>query len=184
MRQIETVARFKKVTPSILRDNIRNLYPGGLFDKVIGAKYEKYEDVIDPEFSLPQASTNHAAGYDFYFPLKEEITIYPHDTKIIPTGVRCEFLDPSYFLAIFVRSSMGIKHGIQLANQTGIIDADYYESENEGHIMAALYNNSDYEFTLKPGDRFIQGIFIPYGLSENGNDKRVQRTGGIGSTGV
>lgn len=180
-----TVATFHKVDPKIVADCIKKLpIPGGFFNKTLNpSAYASYEDAIDPEFKLPQRSTYNAAGYDFYYPLRLPVDLYPGDVMVVPTGVCCEFHDPNYFMSLHLRSSIGIKRNVMLANTTGIIDADYFEGENNGHIMVALYNYSDLVFTLNPGDRFAQGILMPYAIATNGNDNATQRTGGIGSTG-
>ena len=87
---------------------------------------------------------------------------------------------------LFIRSSIGIKQGITLANQTGIIDADYYDNpDNEGHIMVALTNLGQEDFQIHKGDRIAQGIFLSY-LTVDADMAGVgaKRQGGFGSTGT
>ena len=83
---------------------------------------------------------------------------------------------------IYPRSGLGFKYGINLMNQTAVVDADYYYSNNEGHIFIKLVNRGDKIVTVKRDDKFTQGVFLPYGITEddNVNDKR---NGGLGSTG-
>ena len=81
------------------------------------------------------------------------------------------------------RSSLGRKHGLRLANTIGVIDGDYVHAENEGHILVMLVNGGDHEVTLHPGERFCQGIFVPFGLAEE-EAVTEGRTGGFGSTGA
>lgn len=134
----------------------------------------------DKNINLPKRKTACSAGYDIESAV--DIDIPPKRTKVIATGLKVK-LNNNEFLSIFIRSSMAIKHGIILVNGTGIIDADYYNNEdNEGHILCALYNMGDKVFHVKKGDRIAQGIFMNYGKVKNDktNDKR---TGGIGSTG-
>ena len=73
---------------------------------------------------------------------------------------------------------------MQLDNTVGIIDSDYYNSDNEGHILVQITNDSKYGkiLKIKSGDRFLQGIFLPYGIVKNDNVTDI-RNGGFGSTG-
>ncbi|MBQ9035958.1 MAG: dUTP diphosphatase [Erysipelotrichaceae bacterium] len=127
---------------------------------------------------LPKRATKGSAGYDFHMPF--EMTINPGETYKIPTGIRSEIAD-GWVLQIFPRSSLGFKYKLQLDNTVGIIDSDYYHADNEGHIIIKVTNNSDKVLELKQGDRFAQGIFIPYGITVD-DDSNEERTGGFGST--
>jgi len=109
-----------------------------------------------------------------------ELTINPGETYKIPTGIRSEIAD-GWVLQIFPRSSLGFKYKLQLDNTVGIIDSDYYHADNEGHIIIKVTNNSDRVLELKQGDRFAQGIFIPYGITVD-DESNEERTGGFGST--
>ena len=85
-------------------------------------------------------------------------------------------------LLLYVRSSVGIKKGLVLANGTGVIDADYYYNEsNDGNICLALRNETDTDITLKAGERVMQGVFVPYLVADDDTTTET-RTGGIGST--
>lgn len=128
------------------------------------------------EIKLPTRSTSGSAGYDFVSPFTTNVLQTAH---VIPTGIRCKINNGS-FLAVVPRSSYGFKYGMCLSNTIGIIDSDYYNADNEGHIMISV--KSDKEFQIIHGDRFAQGILMPHFLSTNGNNNEV-RTGGIGSTG-
>ena len=131
------------------------------------------------DIPLPCRATAGSAGYDFVCPV--EVTMQPGQTAVIPTGVRC-FMEPGWVLLNCPRSSLGRKHGIRLANTVGVIDSDYVHADNEGHILVMLVNGGDHAVTLRPGERFCQGIFLPYGLAEE-NEVTGGRTGGFGSTG-
>jgi len=127
---------------------------------------------------LPKASSQYAAGHDFYCP----IPIYVSSTPIlIPTGIRwvTEEGDLDKVLIIAPRSGLGVKFGLRLRNTIGIIDADYCLSNNEGHIMASV--SAEKEFFLGDGDRFVQGIVLPY--YRCGEASNQIRNGGFGSTG-
>ncbi|MBP3637490.1 MAG: dUTP diphosphatase [Clostridia bacterium] len=131
------------------------------------------------ELPLPCRATTGSAGYDFVCPV--EVTMRPGDTAVIPTGIRC-FMEPGWVLLNCPRSSLGRKHGIRLANTVGVIDSDYVYADNEGHILVMLVNGGDHEVTLHPGERFCQGIFLPYGLADEA-EVTGERSGGFGSTG-
>ena len=128
---------------------------------------------------LPKRSTANSAGYDFITPIDFELN--PGEEIKIPTGIRCK-IDSDWVLTIHPRSSLGFKYQIGLANTTGIIDADYYNSDNEGHIMVKLINRGNKKFSANKGDKIVQGIFLPYGITVDDNSEGV-RNGGFGSTG-
>jgi dUTP pyrophosphatase len=135
------------------------------------AKFERISGFFDNR--LPERATAGSAGYDFFAP--EDITL-PGTVK---TGVRVKVI-PGYVLCIFPRSGLGFKYGVRLANTVGVIDSDYYNADNEGHIMIKL--ECDTPLTIKAGERFAQGIFLPFGITEDDNAAG-ERSGGFGSTG-
>lgn len=153
------------------------------FEKV-PEKYFDDETVISEAYvdvKLPRRATQYSAGYDFYIPYS--CKIYPGESRIIDTYVRCR-IHPNYFLALVPKSGLGFKYHVSLANTMGIIDSDYYNNDdNGGHIMVKLVNNGKEPLTLIKGDKFCQGIFIPYGLTTDDNPLQCERTGGFGSTG-
>jgi dUTP pyrophosphatase len=108
-------------------------------------KIEKYGDV-----NIPKRGTNKSAGYDIES--IEDVDIEPGTTKVVLTGLKAYMMDDEV-LKLYIRSSLAIKKGLTLANNVGIIDADYYNNlSNEGHIMVALTNLSDSTVTIKKGD--------------------------------
>ena len=131
---------------------------------------------------LPKRATSGSAGYDFFSPFP--IRLDPGASVVIPTGVRC-LISEGWWLGCFPRSGLGSKFRLQLDNTVGVIDSDYYYAENEGHIFAKLTNDSKEGKTLdlSVGDRFMQGIFLPYGITLNDNAVSARR-GGMGSTGA
>ena len=133
-----------------------------------------YEDIL-----LPKRSTKNSVGYDFYS--LYDITIKPNEIVKIPTGIKV-CMNENEFLGIFIRSSLGFKYNIRMCNQVGIIDADYYNNkDNEGHIFVCLQNHGDKDFVIRKGDRFVQGIFMPFLITDDDNTTS-RRIGGIGST--
>lgn len=131
------------------------------------------------EIPLPRRATAGSAGYDFVAPA--ETVVPAGGSALICTGIRAE-MEPGWVLMLFPRSSLGFKTGIRLANSVGIIDSDYAFAKNEGHIMVKLRNPSAQAVTIGRGERFCQGVFLPYGTAEEDSDF-AERSGGFGSTG-
>ena len=136
--------------------------------------------LIYDNVKLPKRATTGSAGYDFYTPI--DIELSPKTNIKLPTGIRVK-IENGYFLGIFPRSSLGFKFRLQLDNTVGIIDADYYYSDNEGHIMLKLTcdSNQDKTVSVKTGNGIAQGIFIPFGITVD-DDTTGIRNGGFGST--
>jgi len=131
------------------------------------------------EIPLPRRATAGSAGYDFTAPA--ETVIPAGGSALIPTGIRAE-MEPGWVLVLFPRSSLGFRTGVRLSNTAGIIDSDYAFARNEGHIMVRLRNPSDHPVVIGRGERFCQGIFLPFGTAE-GDETFEERHGGFGSTG-
>lgn len=131
---------------------------------------------------IPRRATSGSAGYDFFSPLK--FSLAPTESIKIPTGIRVKIND-GWFLSCYPRSGLGFKYRLQLNNTVGIIDSDYYNSENEGHIMIKITNSSFENLTidLSEGTAFAQGIFMAYGITFD-DDAYEIRNGGFGSTGM
>lgn len=129
---------------------------------------------------LPKRATTGSAGYDFFSPLN--IYLKPNETFKIPTGIRVS-LDEDKVLMCFPRSGLGFKYRLQLDNTVGIIDADYYYANNEGHIMLKITNDgkSDKKVFVDKGEGFAQGIIVQYFKTDD-DDSIEKRTGGFGST--
>ena len=163
------IAKFEKVS--------FEQFKGGYTDAIGEASDEQIREVYD-SLKLPKRATKGSAGYDFYAPFK--FILKPGQTIKIPTGIRCE-MNSDYVLMAFPRSGLGSKYQANLANGTGIIDSDYAYSNNEGHIMIKLVNRGDKPFSVKEGEGFAQGIFLPYGITVDDDCDGV-RNGGFGST--
>ena len=127
---------------------------------------------------LPKRATAGSAGYDFYAPY--DFVLEPHSEIIIDTGIRARISD-GWVLVILPRSGSGFKYGVRLANTAGVIDSDYFNADNEGHIKIKLVSHEK-EYKVSAGDAFAQGIFLPYGITED-DDCTAERHGGFGSTG-
>ena len=164
--------KFEKVSSSRFRSDWADTFAGESAEKI---------QKIYEEIRMPVRATVGSAGYDFYSPL--DFVLTPGQTIKIPTGIRARIED-GWVLMIFPRSGLGFKFRIQLNNTVGIIDSDYYGSDNEGHIFIKITNDSNEGRTLslKKGDGFAQGVFLPYGVTSDDETAAV-RNGGFGSTG-
>ena len=143
--------------------------------------FEKVAKYAEVDFPLPERKTELSAGYDFCLP--EEVTLEPGQLQLVPTGVKA-YMQAGEWLGMHIRSSMAVKKHLMLVNNVGIIDADYYNNEdNEGHIMLALLNMGQDKVVLPKGERVAQGIFYTY-LTADGDEKVAKsvRGGGFGST--
>ncbi len=143
-------------------------------------KFEIAKGYEDKNVILPKRGSKHSAGYDFYS--LEDYTLHPKEVHLFQTGVKARMNEDEVLLLV-VRSSIGIKKGLSLANQVGVIDSDYYGNEkNDGHILIALRNESEKDVTINKEERIAQGLFIHYLISDEDKTEEI-RTGGIGSTG-
>lgn len=134
---------------------------------------EEYKNIM-----LPKRATAQSAGYDFFAP--RNIDILPKQTVTFATGIRV-YMPSDWCLMIFPRSGLGFKYRLRLDNTVGIIDADYFGSDNEGHIFVRMTNESDKPLHIECGSAFAQGIFVNYLLTED-DDVTTTRNGGLGST--
>lgn len=167
---MKKIAKFEKVSIEQFKEGMRDM-----------PQYSETEvDAIYESIIKPARATVASAGYDFHTPIG--FTLKPGETIKIPTGIRCR-MDEDYALFLFPRSGLGFKYRLQLNNTIGVVDADYYGADNEGHIFVKLTNDSNEGKTveLKAGDAFAQGIFLQYGITVDDEADGI-RTGGFGST--
>lgn len=136
------------------------------------------DESIYDEINIPKRATSGSAGYDFYSPIS--FTLKPGETIKVPSGIRCR-IDDGYVLQIYPRSSLGFKYQLGLLNTVGIIDSDYYNADNEGHIIIGLVNRGNKDIIIEKNDRIVQGIFVKYYLAKE-EDIYDKRHGGFGST--
>ena len=157
------VARFLRVSPGRFQQDWTDALPG-------------VEPPPPPP--LPRRATAGSAGYDFFAPAAFRLD--PGQSLRIPTGVRARIAE-GWVLALFPRSGLGFKYRLQLNNTVGIVDSDYFGARNEGHIFVKLYNAGDRPVSVAAGEAFAQGIFLPFGLTED-DEAGGARVGGFGST--
>lgn len=136
---------------------------------------EIYENI-----KLPTRASSGSAGYDFFTPIP--VSLNAGEQILLPTGIRIK-IENGWFLGIVPKSGLGFKYRLQLDNTMGVIDSDYYYSDNEGHIFVKLTNDSKTEkkLDLKAGVSICQGIFLPFGITISDNATST-RNGGLGST--
>ena len=111
---------------------------------------------IGNEFPLPSYATPGSAGLDLRACLDEPLTLAPGETQLLPTGIAIYINDPKLCATILPRSGLGHKHGIVLGNLVGLIDSDY-----QGELMVSCWNRSATAFTIEPGERIAQLVFLP-----------------------
>lgn len=111
---------------------------------------------VGAEFPLPTYATSGSAGLDLRACLDSALEITPGMTTLVPTGLAIHIGDPGLAAVILPRSGLGHKHGIVLGNLVGLIDSDY-----QGQLMVSVWNRGEQSFTLQPGDRLAQLVFVP-----------------------
>ncbi|MGN0430088.1 MAG: deoxyuridine 5'-triphosphate nucleotidohydrolase [Acetatifactor sp.] len=165
------IAQFMKVSKEQFVSSMREEFP----------QYTEadIEDMYE-SLALPARATRGSAGYDFYAPFS--FSLPPNTTIKIPTGIRVK-MEEDWVLKLYPRSGLGFKYRLQMNNTVGIIDSDYFYSDNEGHIFIKMTNASNEGKTVEvaQGVGFAQGIFLEYGITVD-DDARGIRNGGFGST--
>ena len=165
------IAEFEKVSFSEFLSSWQKIFPND-----DNATIEQiYKNII-----IPYRATKGSAGYDFFSPI--DFTLSSQQTLLMPTGIRIK-IEEGWFLGVFPKSGLGFKYRLQLDNTTGIIDSDYYYSDNEGHIFVKLTNDSKTpkDLIIKKSQSICQGILLAYGITYNDDVKEI-RNGGLGST--
>ena len=116
--------------------------------------------ILDPrvgeQFPLPTYATSGSAGLDLRACLDDAVELAPGATTLIPTGLAIHIADPSLAAVILPRSGLGHKHGVVLGNLVGLIDSDY-----QGQLMVSVWNRGQDSFTIEPGERIAQMVFVP-----------------------
>jgi dUTP pyrophosphatase len=142
--------------------------------------------VLDPrltdEFGIPDYATAGAAGVDLRACVDGPVEIRGGACELIPSGIAIHIEDPSLAAVLLPRSGLGHKHGIVLGNLVGLIDSDY-----QGQVFISVWNRGSVSFTINPGDRIAQMVFVPVAqvafevVTEF--DQSDRHTGGFGHTG-
>ncbi|WP_319928817.1 dUTP diphosphatase [Xenorhabdus santafensis] len=116
--------------------------------------------ILDPrigqEFPLPTYATPGSAGLDLRACLDNAVELAPGQTELLPTGIAIHIADEQLAAVILPRSGLGHKHGVVLGNLVGLIDSDY-----QGQLMVSVWNRGNTTFTIEPGERIAQMVFVP-----------------------
>lgn len=165
------IAKFHKVSEEQFIEGFLDCFPD---------RNEAEAKQIYDTLKLPKRATAGSAGYDFFSPVDFELK--PNESLKLPTGI-CVEMENDWVLKLYPRSGLGFKFRLQLNNTVGIIDSDYFYSDNEGHIFIKITNDSKEEKSVRveAGTGFAQGIFLEYGITVD-DDATAIRNGGLGST--
>lgn len=167
---MKRIAKFYKVSEEQFKKD---------WEDTFSESADAWKAVYD-NIKLPRRATAGSAGYDFF--TTADIELNPGETVKIPTGIRAQ-MEEGWVLKVYPRSGLGFKYRLQLNNTVGIIDSDYFNAANEGHIFIKITNDSNEgkHLSMKEGEAFAQGLFIEYGITID-DDCQAERTGGLGST--
>lgn len=167
---MERRVEFQKVSYEQFRQDFLDYYPEELDEKYIQNIYDSIK--------IPCRATEGSAGYDFFIPFA--IKLKPTQTIMIPTGIKCD-MGENMVLMMFPRSGLGSKFRFILCNTVGVVDSDYINSDNEGHIFMNMVNNGDKELSLEQGKAFCQGVLMNY-CTTTEDAVTSKRNGGFGSS--
>lgn len=173
------IAKFEKVSYEQFKKDWLDTFAQRYYD----LDEEYVENIIREIYDaikLPKRSTAKSAGHDIMCPI--EIKLKPHETILIPTGIKCK-MPTDMVLMIFPRSGLGTKFRFVPCNLVGIIDADYADSDNDGHIFMKMVNDGEKNLKLEQGKAFCQGVLLQYYTTID-DDVNIKRNGGFGSSGV
>jgi dUTP pyrophosphatase len=137
---------------------------------------------LGEEFALPDYATPGSAGVDLRACVDDSVNLEPGQTELIPSGMAIHIADSSLAAIVLPRSGLGHKHGIVLGNLVGLIDSDY-----QGQVFVSCWNRGHAAFTINPGDRLAQMVFVPI-VQANFEivqefDRSDRGVGGFGHTG-
>ena len=167
---MEKIAQFYKVSEEQFINDWR---------AATGSSVEEAKSVY-ANIRLPRRATKGSAGYDFFAP--ESFTLVPHETILIPTGIRV-MIEDGWVLQLYPRSGLGFRHRLQLDNTVGVIDSDY-----RGEIMVGLQNSGKEDYVIQPADRIAQLMIAPVIQAQvelvDELDETARGAGGFGSTGA
>lgn len=171
---MKRIAKFEKVSYTQFRKDFLDTYN---YDP---SHVESYIREIYEGIKLPVRATTGSAGYDFFLPWG--VFLEPGESEVVFTGIRVK-MEPGWVLKLYPRSGLSSKFRMQLDNTVGIVDSDYYYSDNEGHIKIKITNDGKEGkmLNIERGKGFAQGIFVEYGITED-DDVTAVRNGGFGST--
>ena len=147
-------------------------------------QYKIIDKRIGGEWPAPSYATQGSAGLDLSACIDQDLTIEPGSCELVPAGIAIHIHNPSCAAVILPRSGLGHKKGLVLGNLVGLIDSDY-----QGELKISVWNRGSSSFTIQPGDRIAQLVFVPViqpelDLVEQFSDFSSRECGGFGSTGT
>lgn len=139
--------------------------------------------LLGTKFPLPEYATDGSAGVDLRACIEEPITVQPGETKLIGTGLAIHIKNPHITALMVPRSGLGIKKGIVLGNLCAVIDADF-----QGEVGVGVWNRSAEAYTIEPGERICQMLFVPviradFVIVDEFSNTTQRGEGGFGHTG-
>lgn len=150
---------------------------------MLAIKYKIMNPKLGSVYPIPTYATEGSAGIDLRAMIDNPLIIKPQETQLIPTGIAIYIADPTIAGIILPRSGLGHKHGIVLGNLVGLIDSDY-----QGELMVSCWNRSNTEFTISPGERIAQLMFVPVTrptlTQVDSFEESTRGTGGFGHSGT
>ena len=173
---MKRVAKFEKVSYKQFEKDYLDTF--GYSNEEPSQRFRQEIESMYYGLNLPTRATKLSAGYDVHTPFP--FTLKPGEVIKIPTGIKCH-MNTNYVLVLCPRSGLGFKYQAALSNTLGIIDCDFINSDNEGHIFIKLVNRGDKEFSVTSNAAIAQGIFLEYGITED-DHVEATRNGGFGST--
>lgn len=172
------VGNFEKVSLDQFKEGVKRFTEDRLWTQVTSKLSDEEIEKYYNELKLPDRSTAGSAGYDFYFPF-EKFNLQPKETIVFPTGIKVNIIG-DYFLGIFPKSGLSFDYKVRLDDTVAIVDADYVQAPNEGHIYLKLTNENKHKVCMiHQNMKIVQGIFIPFALTYD-DTVVTRRTGGMG----
>jgi len=178
---MKNVGQFHKVSFEQFMEGIHRFCDKGPLKDYLLLDESHVKTKIYDNIKLPDRSTEESAGYDFYFPFNDMILL-PGESVVIPTGIRAQVIS-EWFLGIYPKSGLSFDYKVRLDDTIAVIDGDYFNAENEGHIYLKITNenNQNKSCLIPHNSKIVQGIFLQYGIVVGDNCK-VKRRGGMGHT--
>lgn len=155
----------------------------GPFTRSIEVDLKVLDERLGREFPLPEHATPGSAGVDLRAMVGAPLTLTAGQGELVPAGIAIHIADPAWCAMILPRSGLGHRHGLVLGNLVGLIDSDY-----QGPLQLSLWNRSDLPYTIQPGERVAQLVFVPVAQVRWNRVKTFEHSergvGGFGHTGV
>ncbi len=146
-------------------------------------RYKILDERVGQSIAVPAYATRGSAGLDLRACIDEALALQPGDCELVPSGIAIDIRDPGVAAVLLPRSGLGHKHGIVLGNLVGLIDSDY-----QGQVYISCWNRGERDFTIEPGDRIAQMVFVPIIQPElievDEFEPSLRAAGGFGHTGV